>query len=155
MRSFAGSGQHSTNKHTSSDGFIKCGEFANLKKQNKKTAVFQTFLPISDPELSAAVELISLTWCGPPGMRKYFDIINFFRRRHFTLGLCHGFSRVSFHSGGGSCEYYDSIVGLTICQTLSRVFWIMVNCWTVTLVATVQSSRLSHWTLLYQFDTHF
>lgn len=44
----------------------------------------------------------NLTWCGPPVMRKYFDIINFSRRHNFTLCLCHVFSRTSYHSGG-SC----------------------------------------------------
>lgn len=89
-----------------------------IKKQTHKTAVFQTFLPISDPEFSAAVGLINLAWCGPPGMRKYLDIITLFRGRHFGPCLCHVFSRVSFHSGGRSCAYYDSIVGLPVGQTL-------------------------------------
>lgn len=115
MSSSAASGQHSTNKHTSSDGFI---QNLPIKKKTHKTAVFLTFLPISDPEFCAAVGLINPTWCGPPGMKKYLDIIALFRGRRFGPCLCQVFSRVSFHSGGGSCAYYDSIVGLPVGQTL-------------------------------------
>lgn len=117
VRRFAASGQHSTNKHyTSSNGFIQCGELANFLEK------LQFFSKLFWPWILCCSGLTSLTWCGPPGLRQCFDIINFFRRHNFAVCLCHFFSRVSLRGGGGSCLDYDSIVGLPICQTLLLSF---------------------------------
>lgn len=60
-----------------------------------KTAVFQTFLPTSNSEFSAALGH-KLDLFGLPVMEKYFDIINFFKRSNFSQCLCHVVFRVSF-----------------------------------------------------------
>lgn len=122
----------------------------------KNCSFFQTFLPISDPWIQCCF----LGWrpwpgVGPPGVRQCFDTTHFFRRHNFAVCLCHMFSRVSLHSGGGSCPDYDSIVGLPICRTLLMSFlnYGELNCHFG--AQQFKSLWLSHLALLFQFDIHF
>lgn len=139
--------------YTSSDGFIKCGELANFLRKMQFFPDFSANLwPLNSVLLCV---LTSLTWCGPPGVRQCFDTIHFFRRHNFAVCLCHVFSRVSLHRGGGSCPDYDSIVGLPICRALLMSFlnYGELNCHFG--AQRFKSLWLSHLALLYQFDIHF
>lgn len=61
-----------------------------------QTAVFQTFLPTSDSEFSAALDHTLDLEFGLPVMEKYFDIDNFFKRSNFSQCLCCVVFRVSY-----------------------------------------------------------
>lgn len=133
--SSAASGQHSTNKRTSSDGLIKCGEFAN-KKKNPQNCSF--------PNLSANLWPRIQCCCGADKP----DLV-WSTRNEEVFGCHHLVQRTSlrstplpmFSAGSLSIAEEDPVrimivlLGCPSARHFSWVFWIMVNCWTVTLVA--------------------
>lgn len=98
-----------------------------------ETAVFQTFLPISN-WIQCCFGPLYLTW---------FDT-NFFKRSNFPYAFAMS-SPGSLDSGGEPCPYYDSI-GLDMCQTPLTSIWAAAFCvW----YPVLQSLRLSPYHLAW------